>query len=263
MGSIETHNTYRKIIKQEEEHIKEKISTNYPFFPDISFIEKPSGTLLNIVNTIAEAEYPRKVTKDALSFCGPHVPSDTTVIPHFLKNVKKKIVYVSLGTVFNKQPKLFVRIIDSIPPDQYKIVVSAGASFKYLNTKYRSTDIIIRKFVNQIVLLKAANIFITHGGKNSINEALKLGVPMILFPAGGEQEYNANLVEFLKAGINFSPMLKTFGKKEMVETIDKILNNGIIAEASSNLSKKHNIDGVEVAYTKIIEAYNFKFKRNN
>ena len=117
-------------------------------------------------------------------------------------------------------------------------------------------DIIIEKFVNQIDILKEASIFITHGGKNSIYESIKYGVPMILFPAGGEQEYNANLIEYIKCGINFSDKIKYFGKSEMSEAINQLLNTNQIMDSVRFLSSKHQIDGAEIAYNKIINAYN-------
>jgi len=257
--TLNIYNTYQKIIRKEEERIRDKFYSLFHSKLKSALIEKPSGSLLNIVNTIEESEYPRKMTSEILSFCGPNIQSDIIEIKDVPKEVNKRIVYISLGTVFNKQPKLFMRIIDSIPEDKCMIIVSAGASFQCLRKKYNERDIIIKKNVNQISLLHHTDIFITHGGKNSINEALGVGVPMILFPAGGEQEYNANLVEYLHAGINFSSIQQSFGKKEMTKAIDKLLNNIKITESLHHLSQKHNKDGVEMAYTKIIDAYNHEY----
>ena len=78
---------------------------------------------------------------------------------------------------------------------------------------------------------------------------------MILFPAGGEQEYNANLIEYINCGINFSDKIKHFGKSEMGEAINRLMNTNQIMESVRFLSAKHQIDGAEIAYNKIINTY--------
>ena len=80
-------------------------------------------------------------------------------------------------------------------------------------------------FVPQIKILKETDIFITHGGINSINEALfENKLPLIIIPQNMDQFSNANQIEKIKAGIyldknNITPeiLLKTvndFIKKE-------------------------------------------------
>jgi UDP:flavonoid glycosyltransferase YjiC (YdhE family) len=50
-------------------------------------------------------------------------------------------------------------------------------------------------------LLRAVDCIVSHGGNNTVNEALSAGVPLLVLPIGGEQEANAKRVERLGAGI--------------------------------------------------------------
>jgi UDP:flavonoid glycosyltransferase YjiC (YdhE family) len=43
-------------------------------------------------------------------------------------------------------------------------------------------------------ILERADVVITHGGLNTIREALVFGVPMVVFPSFGEQPMNAGRV---------------------------------------------------------------------
>ena len=84
---------------------------------------------------------------------------------------------------------------------------------------------------------------------------------MIVFPTGGEQQYNANLIEYLHTGINFSAIKTSFGKKEMKEAICRLSSEKRIRESIRHLSEKHKTDGAEVAYNKIIETYRSNLPR--
>ncbi|NJQ15272.1 glycosyltransferase [Streptomyces bohaiensis] len=50
-------------------------------------------------------------------------------------------------------------------------------------------------------LLQCAQLFLTHGGYNSIRESLRAGVPMAVLPLFGDQEHNANRTAELGVGL--------------------------------------------------------------
>ena len=248
------NNTKRFFLKIEkklklkfEGIIKQPIPTNFTTSPNSSF--------LSIISTIKEAEYPRNNLTDNVLFAGPSLqaPSENNEKLFFDKK-DKNLIYISLGTVFNKNTELFVKIINSIKYEGSEILVSAGDSYHKLKDMRFKENVHIEKFAPQINVLYQTDIFITHGGKNSINEALKIGVPMILFPVGGEQQYNANLVEFINAGINFGNIKNSFSEQQMTEAIERLLNDKIIASSVKSLSKKHkNSDGTVMSYDEICQ----------
>ena len=49
-------------------------------------------------------------------------------------------------------------------------------------------------------LLPKIDLFLSHGGNNSINEALAAGKPIIVLPIGGEQGDNASRIKYLGVG---------------------------------------------------------------
>ena len=55
-------------------------------------------------------------------------------------------------------------------------------------------------FVPQLEVLQKASLFITHGGMNSVNEALYYGTPMIVIPVGNDQPTVARQIETLYLG---------------------------------------------------------------
>lgn len=109
------------------------------------------------------------------------------------------VVYVSLGTVFNAQPTLYRTLLEGVHHAGARAVVAAGASLEAVQRVARPTDV-VRRFVPQVALLSKVSAFISHGGNNSTNEALRAGTPLVLVPFGGEQISNAQRAEALGVG---------------------------------------------------------------
>ena len=57
-------------------------------------------------------------------------------------------------------------------------------------------------FVPQLEVLARAALFVTHGGMNSVNEAMYAGVPMLVVPQGADQPLVAGRVVELGAGLS-------------------------------------------------------------
>lgn len=109
------------------------------------------------------------------------------------------LVYVSLGTFFNKRPAFFRRVVAAFADAPLRIIASTpfadARAFARLPANIRFLP-----YVRQLALLPHVRAFITHGGANSVNEALASGVPMLAVPIGGEQMYNAARVCELGCG---------------------------------------------------------------
>ncbi len=248
--SQEEFNHYKRLASEQEMRIKKRYERLIGMQIKTGLLLSPNSDFLNIVNAMRETEYPRKLLRDSVFFTGPsiqgHLQSAETP---YLSKKNKKLIYISLGTFFNRQPELFTRIINSIGLKDAEILVAAGASYSSLSGKGFNSNVRIEKFVPQLNVLRDADVFITHGGKNSINEALTFAVPMILFPAGGEQEYNANLVEFINAGINFGRIKDSFTSEKMNSTLRYLMNDTAVRESLHKISAKHKkVDGAEAAY---------------
>jgi MGT family glycosyltransferase len=62
--------------------------------------------------------------------------------------------------------------------------------------------VIAHRSVPQPEVLARAALFVTHGGVNSVNEALYAGVPMLVVPQGADQPLVASHVVELGAGLS-------------------------------------------------------------
>ncbi|KHJ75958.1 hypothetical protein OESDEN_24423 [Oesophagostomum dentatum] len=99
--------------------------------------------------------------------------------------------------------------------------------------KYEDDDILhdvhpniyTMKWVAQTDLLDDSrmSLFITHGGMNSMLEAMFHGVPMIVVPLFGDQQLNSKNIQ--RRGIGTLVNRNELNKKTLTEAIQKTLNN--------------------------------------
>jgi hypothetical protein len=143
----------------------------------------------------------------------------------------RKIVYLSLGTVATGKfwnsslgsatglesctGKMVVQHVLKVcfeglgEDESIVVVVATGPKDDVLDgVPSIPNNFILRRAVPQLEVLKRSNAFITHGGANSMHEALSLEVPMAVLPLFGDQHSNAESVERCGVGLAFSHPLR-------------------------------------------------------
>ncbi|KNY26137.1 macrolide family glycosyltransferase [Pseudobacteroides cellulosolvens] len=163
----------------------------------------PQSSTLNI-NFTSNYFHPEASTfDDKCLFIGPSptisLMDDTFPISK-LEDSKKKIIYATLGTAFNRWTGFFKSVIDAFKDSEYLVVMSTGNKETIKLIGDIPQNFIVRDFVPQAEVLKHADLFIAHGGMGSVSDGMYLGVPMILVPLGADQFFNAYRLQELGAG---------------------------------------------------------------
>lgn len=128
------------------------------------------------------------------------------------KKTHKPIIYVSMGTVFNREnSEVFDVLVEACKyfANDYAIIISTGDEklTTELYEKYAELreQILFVAHTPQIEILKRAHLFISHAGMNSVSEALNYGVPILCLPLGGDQPLIAwRVADELGIGIKLS-----------------------------------------------------------
>jgi MGT family glycosyltransferase len=169
---------------------------------------QPLSESLNVLTTTREFEPGLRPLSGPVLMAGPCLPAPRRVdlTDPALQVLKPggRRAYVSLGTVFNGQPKVFEAILDGLEGGATQVVVSAGASFEALSARPRPNAFVFRR-VPQVALLEQVDVVVTHGGNNTVQETLAAGRPMVVVPFGGDQLENAARVERLGVGVAVLP----------------------------------------------------------
>lgn len=105
------------------------------------------------------------------------------------------LIYVSLGTVFNKSLSFYKKLIREFDGTHYRLLVSCGKNYSRLSEMQFPHNIVLTAYADQTAVLSRAKLFITAGGMNSLCEAAAAGVPCLIVPQQGEQAVNAEMFE--------------------------------------------------------------------
>ena len=132
-------------------------------------------------------------------FVGPIVREEPPLEPELAR--LDRLVYVSLGTLFSERLPLFRAAIEGLAPLGCPIVVSTGGRLDPSALGAVSPSVFVRRWVPQLAVLSRAVLAVTHGGMNSVNEALRSAVPLVVVPQAADQPWVARRVAELGAGV--------------------------------------------------------------
>ncbi|EKQ56608.1 MULTISPECIES: macrolide family glycosyltransferase [unclassified Clostridium] len=213
-----TKSSYAEKFKPKFEEMKPKIkeilnsSTYLDFVNELHDkynIEFPSlstrftrKALVNLVYTSRYFQPFGESFDETYKFIGPSIADrreDTDIVLN--NNEDKKIIYISLGTIFNNSIEFYESCFKAFENMNVQVVMSVGKKININEFKSIPLNFIVRNYVPQLEILKYADLFITHGGMNSTNEGLYYDLPLILIPQSVDQPFVANRVAELGAGI--------------------------------------------------------------
>lgn len=155
---------------------------------------------LNLVYTLREYQpYEAEFPKDQYIFLGPSIYQRQEDPFEFVKGTNP-VVYISLGTVIKGKVKFFQNCLEAFRHENMDVILSVGKKFDCRKLKNTPSNVHIYHSVPQLEVLKMADVFVTHGGMNSVSEALVYGVPMVVIPFVSDQPVNAGCIEELGVG---------------------------------------------------------------
>lgn len=116
-----------------------------------------------------------------------------------------KLLYCSFGTVEPKVKSIFSsflnRLIQATENEKYILIISVKANQEEIDQFMHQENVYIFNSVPQLEVLKSADLFITHGGLNSIKESVYAEVPMLLYPIHPEYDPNGNAARIAYHGL--------------------------------------------------------------
>lgn len=152
-----------------------------------------------------------------------------------------KLIYVSFGTLCRSDH--MVKVIEDILKvancfNEYSFIFgNIPSSIRSKFQAFRSCNLNVFMFgvVPQLWILSRSVLFITHGGFNSLKEALYFGVPLLSIPATKihDQYLTAKLVHSIRVGIVL-PNNRT-GKKQMIKAISLLVEDGAFMDRAKEM----------------------------
>ena len=123
----------------------------------------------------------------------------------------RPLLYVSLGTLHHGNSGFFETCIAAFREFPGQVLVSVGRGTDLTRYASAPANFIFVETVPQLAVLERTSVFLTHGGLNSVHEALWHGVPMVAVPQQIEQLHNSAAMEAAGAGLVIDSEVKGRG----------------------------------------------------
>ena len=163
------------------------------------------------------------------------------------------MIYIALGTILKGAKGFFRSCIAAFRDENVTVVLSTGSSFNISALGKLPGNFIVRPHVPQLSVLKQARLFITHGGMNSVSEAMVCGVPMVVIPFTSDQPVNARQVERLNLGKVLPPRSVT--AETLKNTAFSVLADKTIRQAVQEMQETVTQSPGNGGAVAIIESY--------
>lgn len=162
----------------------------------------------------------------------PQMIPSKVLIPY--DKMKMPIIYISLGSIISDK-SFYKKCIKAFGNKEFSVILNTGKISP--NTLGELPDnIYAYSYVPQIEVLSHADVFLTHCGMNSINEALCFGVPMVAMPFFNDQITNAK--QLVKLGLAKKIHSYLQNTKEIYQ---------VVYEVSRDVEMKKNIERMSKA----------------
>ena len=202
-----------------------------------------------IVYTSPEFQPCSETFSEKYAFVGPSIRPATDEID----KKRDKLIYISMGTVNNDMMPFYKKCISALSNTDFQVIMSVGNMVPIKDFGDIPENILVYSYVDQIAVLKKADIFVSHCGMNSVSESLYFEVPLVMLPQTSEQKGVAERVSQLNAGIKLDKLDGAL----VLSAINKILSDGTYKENAKKIAIGFkNSSGAKGAADKIIQVCN-------
>lgn len=180
---------------------------------------------MNIIYTSSDFQPSSSRFGATYKFVGPSIGEGRGGDFPFEQITRKPLIYISLGTINNTNLDFYRACFDAFRDHPGHFILSAGKQTDIAALGTLPVNFVVRNFVPQLDVLKQADLFITHGGMNSVHEGLWFNLPLVAIPQQVEQAVVARQVATRGAGIALG-MRPPFGQVSAAElrgAVDTIL----------------------------------------
>lgn len=176
--------------------------------------------LLTVSQTLPEFDFPRP--EGVIAHVGPLRGPQAAAVTDIRPDPSRPFVYAALGTLQGHRLRLLRHIAEGCRRAGVQLLVSHGGGLTEAQAA-RIGATWVRAFVPQEAILNRADLCITHGGLNTVMEALARGVPLLAIPLAFDQFGVAARVVHHRAGLRLSRHLVTADRVQ--SAVERVLRD--------------------------------------
>ncbi len=140
---------------------------------------------------------------------------------------RSPVIYISLGTINNDNLNFYRQCFEAFGSYDAQFILSVGKRTDIQALGAIPANFIVKNFVPQLVVLQRSDLFITHGGMNSVHEGLYYNVPLVVIPQQFEQSIVAQQVVKHGAGVTLAdkPPFGQVTAADMRTAVDMVMKS--------------------------------------
>ena len=220
-----------------------------PGLPEGEFIHE--SPLLNLYIYPEEVDY-RRANALGPTWHNLHSSVRTTdpswPVPAEISEGDGGLIYLSLGSLGSGDVPLMQRLVEVLGETPHRYVVSKGPQ----HAEYELADNMAgEEFLPQTSLLPDVDLVITHGGNNTITEALHFGRPTIVLPLFWDQHDNAQRMDETGLGVRLATY--AFEPEQVSAAIDRLLGDRGLRERLDAMARRLQADPGNARAAELIE----------
>jgi MGT family glycosyltransferase len=130
------------------------------------------------------------------------VSGDAT-LPSWVEGLgDRPVVYATLGTVFNRTPRVLELVIEALSAEDVDLIVTVGKGRDPSELEPVPANVHVETYIPQTLLFPHWDVVVSHGGFGTLIGAVTAGLPMYCMPVGGDQTFVAKRAEEVGIAIN-------------------------------------------------------------
>lgn len=184
-----------------------------------------------------------------VALVGPSLPpeergDETAFDPAWLAPDRQRVL-MSFGSQIYHQPELFRKVIRVTERLGVQLILAVNQLLGSAELGELPPHVLALHYAPQLQLLPHMHGFISHGGANSVMEALHFGVPLLLSPVCNDQFHQAHFLQ--KAGAGEVLDLATADETEIHRRIASILHDHTVLMNARRIAASYSVDGAKRA----------------
>jgi len=174
----------------------------------------PSGDAFTETGDVLLLNYPAELhaeERTALlpehAFLGSAVRSeadDPEVSAWLASGDDRPLVYVSFGSFLSVRGDVLARVAEALRGIDVRVAIAVGSTAA-AELGPLPDSWLVRSFLPQVTVLGHAALAVTHGGNNSVTEAMTAGVPLLVLPFSTDQFAGAAALDDAGFGLSLDP----------------------------------------------------------
>ena len=176
---------------------------------------------------------------------GPSIPSgprgDETIFDWSQLSNDVPIIYMSLGSQIYYQPVMFRTVFEAVRDKPVQLIATVNELMRTNALGEIPRNVVLSYYTPQLQILPKIAAMITHGGANSVMEAIYYDVPLLISPICNDQFHQAHFIAKREIGVDLNLHECSYGA--CWNALEKLISPGPIRDNMHAVSMSYSIDG--------------------